>query len=130
MTTTNDGKQRRAKGAFTERKAQLQRRQQRHARILAASKAALTNDDVWLALDGYRLLLTHDFNLALSDGFYTHVAIVRTKSFGLCIGEVNEKDRGHVTLHKRAETIGLRRDQTLVYVRAVEKDGERLRWLP
>lgn len=130
MVTTNDGKRRREKGAFTERKAQLQRRQQRHDRILAAAKAALANDDVWLALDGYRLLLTHDQNLALSDGFYTLLAIVRTKRFGLCIGEVNEKDRGHVTLYKRAETIGLRRDQTLVFIRAVEKDGGRLRWLP
>ena len=125
---TNDGKRRRAKGAFTERRAQLQRRQQRHDRILAASKAALADDDVWLALDGLRLLLTHDRDLAMQGG-YAHLAIVRTKSFGLCVGEVNEKDKGHVTLHKRAETIGLRRDQTVVYIRAIEKDGERLEWL-
>ena len=124
-----DGKRRREKGEFTARRVQLQRRQRRYARVYAASRLALTMDDVWLYLDGFRLLLTHDPYLALHNGYH-HLEIVRTKSYGLRIADVCEKGRGYVRLVGISTTIGLRDDQTLVFVRAIEQDGERLEWLP
>lgn len=129
-TPTRDGRRRRKAGEFNARREQLRRRQERHNRILAAAKAALTDDDTWVTVEGLRLLLTHDPGLALTHGSYTHLAIVRTVRFGLCVGEVCEKDKGHVVLRGSGQTIGLRRDQTVVFVRAVERGGERLPWLP
>jgi len=59
----------------------------------------------------------------LTDGYYCHAEIVRTKSYGLRIAIVNEHGNGECRLRGVARLIGLRRDQTVAYVSAALHEG-------
>ncbi len=125
-----DGKRNRKPGEFQARRKQLQARQARHDEILGAVKEATEEGEAWLHLDGYQLLITPEWDKAISYGDYSYLAIVRTKSFGLRIGNVCTKDMGYVTLvGKDLPTIGLARNQEVAYVRKVLKDGAEQEWI-
>lgn len=128
-----DGKRNRLPGEETLRHKKAQGRQQRHSSILRAiaemGDEGTGYKNVWLVLDGYRFLLTMDQFSAISSGYDSHVELIRTKRFGLRIAEICCKDKGSTILMNKNVTIGLRRDQALAYVAAVQtKDGKNIAW--
>lgn len=129
MHPRRDGKKTRKHGEFTTRRLAHQRDSQRHDRILEASRIARANGDAWIALDGYRFLVTPDSTRVLH-AYYSFLAIVRTKKFGLRVAEVNMHSRGHVLLlGKDLPTIGLSRDLVVVYIAEVRtQDDDPVDW--
>jgi hypothetical protein len=123
-----DGKVHRIPGAFQERRKVLRARQKRHDRILLAAKLAETGDS-WLNLDGFALKLTQDPTKALSRGEH-FVAVVRTKSFGLRIGDVCTKDWGWVHIVGQGyPTIGLSKNLVVAYISEVYRNGVQQTWV-
>lgn len=122
---TQDGRKRRVPGDFQRRHEQLRARAKRHASILEAVEIAQGSGSATLKIDGYLVELTTDPSKALSK-FYETLEIIRTKSFGLRLAVVNEKDVGFARLiGVRFEDfrVGLRSHQTVAYVSAISKDG-------